>query len=464
MIKNMSNFSVFVLIMTMSLGLRILLVRGENINGNMSGYDFPSGFVFGAASSAYQMERAVDKDGRTPSIWDTFAHSGYMNGATGDIACDVYHKYKEDVQLMVETGLDAFRFSISWSRLIPNGRGPVNPMGLRFYNNFIDELVSHGIQPHVTLHHVDLPQVLEDEYGGWISRKIVKDFVEYADVCFREFGDRVKHWTTINKANVFTLGGYDLGFQPPARCSRPFGVTECSTGNSSTEPYIAGHHMLLAHASAARLYEKNYKDKQHGFIGINIFSYYFVPLTDSIEDEIATQRANDFYIGWFWNPLIFGDYPDIMKKNAGSRIPAFTVEESDSIRGSFDFLGLNYYNVMYVEDKSSTLQSENRDVVADIAIKLHCQRTRRNSTLEDRPRVEYLQAHVGTLLDTIGNGSNVKGYFTWSLLDYFEMLDGYESGYGLYYVDLDDPDLKRQPKLSAHWYSDFLKRKEKASL
>ncbi|GMN47078.1 hypothetical protein TIFTF001_016259 [Ficus carica] len=503
MIKNMSNFSVFVLIMTMSLGLRILLVCGENINGNVSGYDFPSGFVFGAASSAYQMEGAVDKDGRTPSIWDTFAHSGYMNGATGDIACDVYHKYKEDVQLMVETGLDAFRFSISWSRLIPNGRGPVNPMGLRFYNNFIDELVSHGIQPHVTLHHVDLPQVLEDEYGGWISRKIVKDFVEYADVCFSEFGDRVKHWTTINEANVFTLGGYDLGFQPPARCSRPFGLTECSTGNSSTEPYIAGHHMLLAHASAARLYEKNYKDKQHGLIGINIFSYYFVPLTDSIEDEIATQRANDFYIGWFWNPLIFGDYPDIMKKNAGSRIPAFTVEESDSIRGSFDFLGLNYYNVMYVEDKSSTLQSENRDVVADIAIKLHSvqndpsifeypitpwglagvleyikqhynnpliyihengQRTRRNSTLEDRSRVEYLQAHVGTLLDTIRNGSNVKGYFTWSLLDYFEMLDGYESGYGLYYVDLDDPNLKRQPKLSAHWYSDFLKRKEKASL
>ncbi|GMN47077.1 hypothetical protein TIFTF001_016261 [Ficus carica] len=356
--------------MMMSLGLGIMVVCGGNMNGNVSRDDFPSGFVFGAASSAYQMEGAAEEDGRTPSIWDTFAHSGYMNGATGDIACDVYHKYKEDVQLMAETGLEAFRFSISWSRLIPNGRGPINPKGLQFYNNFINELVSHGIEPHVTLHHVDLPQVLEDEYGGWISRKIVKDFTDYADVCFREFGDRVKHWTTINEVNVFALGGYDSGSIPPKRCSRPFGYTECSTGNSSTEPYIAAHHMLLAHASAARLYEKNYKDKQHGFIGINIFSYYLVPLTDSIEDEIATQRANEFFIGWICSPLIFGDYPDVMKKNAGSRIPAFTVQESDDIRGSFDFLGLNYYLALYAEDKSSTLQLENRNVFADMAAQL----------------------------------------------------------------------------------------------
>ncbi|GMN62819.1 hypothetical protein TIFTF001_031899 [Ficus carica] len=448
----------FVVIMSLGLLGRLVDCGGNNINGKViSRDDFPPGFVFGAASSAYQVEGAAKQDGRTPSIWDTFAHDGYMDGATGDIACDGYHRYKEDVQLMVKTGLEAYRFSISWSRLIPNGRGPINPMGLQYYNNFINELVSHGIEPHVTLHHCDLPQVLEDEYGGWISREIVKDFREYADVCFREFGDRVKYWTTINEANIFVLTGYDMGDLPPKRCSHPFGV--CSKGNSSTEPYIAAHHILLAHASAARLYEKKYKDKQHGFIGFNIFSFGLVPLTDSSEDKIATARGNEFFLGWFLNPLVFGDYPDVMKKNAGSRIPAFTLQESKSIRGSFDFLGLNYYYEMFVKDKSSTLLSENRDLAADMGIQLLCQKTRRNSTLEDWPRVEHLQAHIGSVFDSIRNGTNVEGYFAWSFLDSFELLDGYESSFGLYYIDLEDPELRRKPKLSAHWYSQFLKRK-----
>ncbi|XP_016647167.1 PREDICTED: beta-glucosidase 11-like [Prunus mume] len=183
---------------------------------------------------------------------------GHFHGATGDVACDAYHKYKEDVQLMADTGLEAYRFSISWSRLIPNGKGPVNPKGLQYYNNLIDQLISHGIQPHVTLHHSDLPQALDDEYGGWVSRKIVKDFTAYADVCFKNFGDRVLHWTTMNEPNVFVLGGYDSGFLPPQRCSIPFGLN-CSRGNSSTEPYLATHNILLSHASAARLYKKNYQ-------------------------------------------------------------------------------------------------------------------------------------------------------------------------------------------------------------
>ncbi|EXB85450.1 Beta-glucosidase 22 [Morus notabilis] len=174
-----------------------------------------------------------------------------------------------------------------------------------------------------------------------------KDFTRYADVCFREFGDRVKHWTTINEANMFVIAGYDWGQLPPQRCSQPFG--DCSKGNSSTEPYIAAHHILLAHASAYRLYEKNYK---------------------SNEDEIATKRAIDFFIGWFLNPLVFGDYPDLMKKNAGSRIPAFTVQESKSVRSSFDFLGLNYYRGMHVNNVPNTLTWENRDAVADVRIQL----------------------------------------------------------------------------------------------
>ncbi|XP_048324412.2 beta-glucosidase 11 isoform X1 [Ziziphus jujuba] len=489
----LSLSTVFFKFVVINIALFVVLVHGAN---SFTRHDFPPGFVFGTGSSAYQVEGASNQDGRTPSIWDTFAQAGSMHGDTGDVACDGYHKYKEDVQLMVDTGIDAYRFSISWSRLIPNGKGAINPKGLQYYNNLINELISYGIQPHVTLHHYDLPQVLESEYGGWVSRKIVKDFTAYADVCFREFGDRVKYWTTVNEANVFSLGGYDSGNMPPGRCSPPFGVVDnCSAGSSSTEPYLVTHHILLAHASAARLYEKRYKDKQHGFIGMNIFQYWFVPFTNSITDKIAAQRAKDFYIGWYLNPLIFGDYPEIMKKNVGSRFPAFTSLESERIKGSFDFIGLNYYNTMHVKDKSSSLNLKIRDFFADTGVELifvrnesayefpitpsglvgiledmkqhygnpltyiheNGQRTRRNSSLEDWPRVKYLHAHIQSLLEAVRNGSNVKGYFEWSLLDAFELLDGYESSYGLYYIDLDDPDLVRQPKLSAYWYSHFLK-------
>ncbi|KNA07563.1 hypothetical protein SOVF_170640, partial [Spinacia oleracea] len=204
----------------------------------------------------------------------------------------------KDVELMAETGLDAYRFSISWSRLIPDGRGIVNPKGLEYYNNLIDELISHGIQPHATLMHLDTPQVLEDEYGGFLSARIIEDFTAYADVCFKEFGDRVVYWTTINEPNIFALGGYDNGASPPGRCSYPFGILNCTKGNSTTEPYLAAHNMLLAHASAAKLYKQRYQGKQHGIIGFSFYAYHFIPSTDSTKDKIATQRAHEFFIGW----------------------------------------------------------------------------------------------------------------------------------------------------------------------
>ncbi|CAL5425995.1 unnamed protein product [Camellia sinensis] len=459
-------------------------------------FPFPPDFVFGSGTSAYQSEGAAFEDGRTAAIWDTFAHSGKAQ-ATGDIACDGYHKYKEDVQLMAETGLEAYRFSISWSRLIPNGRGPVNPKGLEYYNNLINELVKHGIQPHATLMHIDLPQVLEDEYGGWLSRKMVGDFTAYAEVCFREFGDRVLHWTTLNEGNIFVIGGYDMGSIPPQRCSAPFGIN-CSKGNSSTEPYIAAHHILLAHSSAARLYKQKYQGRQQGFIGMNVYVYWPVPCTNATEDVIAAQRTNDFLIGWFMDPLVFGDYPDIMKKNAGTRLPAFTKIESEQVKGSFDFIGVNHYSTVYIKDRSSTLKMDTRDFNADMAIELiyqqgdastgelavtpsgllrlleyfkqrygnppiyiheNGQRMWRNATCNDSARVKYLRGFLGSLLDAIRNGSNARGYFYWSFMDLLELLDGLESSYGLYYVDLNDKDLKRYPKLSAHWYSNFLKGK-----
>ncbi|PHT38650.1 Beta-glucosidase 1 [Capsicum baccatum] len=463
--------------------------------------DFPDTFVFGAGSSAYQVEGAAFEDGRTPSIWDTFAHAGIYGGANADVSCDAYHKYKEDVKLMADMGLEGYRFSISWSRLIPNGRGLINARGLQYYNNLIDELLSHGIQPHATLCHSDIPQALQDEYGGWMSRKIIDDFAAYADVCFKEFGDRVLYWTTLNEVNVFTVGGYDSGLTPPNHCSPPFGIKSCSTGNSSTEPYIVAHNILLAHSAAVRLYRGKYKSTQHGFVGLNLFAYRPLPYTNETADIIAVQRVYDFYVGWFANPLMSGDYPDIMKKNVGSRLPKFTREESTQVKGAIDFIALNHYQTVHVKDSSSSLDSKIRDYNDDGAFEIiytdedsppgqieypvtqpglgdileylkqaygnppiyiheNGQLTRRNATLNDTSRVEYLQAYIGNLLDAMRNGSNVKGYFTWSFLDCFELFDAYGSAFGLYYVDLDDKDLTRYPKFSAHWYSNFLKGKD----
>ncbi|XP_022854687.1 beta-glucosidase 11-like [Olea europaea var. sylvestris] len=482
------------------LSLLFLLTTAAH-GGDYSRADFPADFIFGSGTSAYQYEGAAFDDGRTPSIWDIFAHSGRTHGATGDVACDGYHKYKEDIGLMVDTNLEAFRLSISWSRLIPNGRGPINPKGLEYYNNLIDELISHGIQPHVTLNHIDLPQALEDEYGGWLSRKIVKDFVVYADTCFREFGDRVLYWTTVNEANIFALGGYNDGIIAPGRCSPSLG-TNCSTGNSSIEPYIVVHNILLAHSAATKLYRKKYKFTQNGFLGLNVYTLWFIPDTNSTEDVIATQRAKDFYVGWLVDPVIFGDYPDIVKKNVGKRLPAFTEYESKQIKGSVDFIGVNHYTTVHIKDKPSILKMNNRDFYDDMAVKIiydqgneptdeyaimpwglygvleylkqvygnlpiyvheNGQMTRRNGTLYDKSRVEYLRAYIGGMLDAIRNGSNTRGYFAWTFLDCLELLDGYGTSFGLLYVDLDDKNLTRYPKLSAHWYSNFLKGKSTSS-
>ncbi|XP_052113035.1 hydroxyisourate hydrolase-like isoform X2 [Arachis duranensis] len=409
-------------------------------------HDFPTDFVFGSGTSAYQWEGAVSEDGRTPNIWDTYAHAGFAHGDTGDIACDGYHKYKEDVKLMMETGLDAYRLSISWSRLIPNGRGPINPKGLQFYNNLINELISNGIQPHVTLHNFDLPQALEDEYGGWVNPKII------------EFGDRILYWNTVNEPNVFTIGGYDQGTTPPTRCSPPFCQKyNSSRGDSTTEPYLAVHHILLSHSSAVRLYRRKYRDKQHGFIGIAVYSSGLIPANDTDEDRAATQRARDFFIGWILGPLVHGDYPISMKTNAGARIPTFSDRESAQLKGSCDFIGMIFYNNLNVADNSVALKRNLRDYGTDMAAQLICQRTQRNSSLQDVTRVEYLHGYIGAVLDSIRDGSNIKGYFAWSFMDVFELLDGYNASFGLYYVDRDDPKLKRYPKLSAEWYGNFLK-------
>ncbi|KAM0854307.1 hypothetical protein ACQ4PT_050527 [Festuca glaucescens] len=482
--------------------------------------DFPPGFVFGTGSSAYQIEGAVDEDGRKPSIWDTFTHAGYsIGGANADVTANQYHKYKEDVKLLSEMGVDAYRFSIAWPRLIPDGRGAVNPKGLEYYNNLINELLSHGIQPHVTIYHFDFPQALQDEYSGMLSRKFIDDYTAYADVCFKNFGDRVKYWSTVNEPNIEPIGGYDQGIIPPRRCSFPFGVLSCDNGNSTTEPYIVAHHLLLAHASAATLYKEKYQATQGGKIGLTLLGWWYEPGTQAPEDVAAAARMNDFHIGWYMHPLVHGDYPPVMRKNVGSRLPSFTAEELERVRGSFDYVGFNHYIAVYVKADLSKLDQNLRDYMGDAAVKYdmpflnsknqvfantfyftksivvrienrfrdidsmgsekmleHLQVKYKNPVVmihengaasvrdpsgrnnyDDEFRSQYLQDYIEAALESSRNGSNVEGYFVWSFLDVFEYLFGYQMGFGLYGVDFNSKERTRYQRHSAKWFASFLR-------
>ncbi|CAD6272332.1 unnamed protein product [Miscanthus lutarioriparius] len=459
--------------------------------------DFPDGFAFGAGTAAFQYEGAVDEDGKSPSIWNTYAHSARNpNEHSGDFASDGYHKYKEDVKLMKDIGLKAYRFTISWSRLIPNGRGAVNPKGLQFYNDMINELVKAGIQVHAAIYHLDLPQILEDEYNGWLSPRIVDDFTAYADVCFREFGDRVAHWTTMMEPNIIAQGSYDVGIVAPGRCSYPFG-RDCTVGNSTVEPYLFLHYNLLAHSSVVRLYREKYQAVQKGIVGINLYSLCIYSLTDSAEDIQATERANDFLFGSILHPFLFGDYPESTKKAAGARLPSFSSYESELVTGAFDFIGLNHYSSIYASNNPDVSKMPVRDQAADIGalfretrdgqaaiqyppgsmvdpqglehvlkyirekygnISIYIQENGRpDDSLMDVERIDFLKAYIASTLKAIRDGADVKGYSVWSLLDLYEMFGGYKAHFGLISVDFKDLRRQRQPRLSAYWYSDFLK-------
>ncbi|KAG0500088.1 hypothetical protein HPP92_000160 [Vanilla planifolia] len=483
-------------------GERRHLVHGHRFTvEEFSRGDFPEGFVFGSGTSAYQYEGAAAEDGRAPTLWDIYVHSGKYDKGTGDVAADGYHKYKEDIKLASETGLEAYHFSISWSRLLPGGRGKPNPKAVEYYNNVINELLKYGIQPHVTLHHMDLPLKFEEEYGAWLSPKIIDDFREYAEVCFREFGDRVTYWTTISEPNIYAMDSYDQGRFPPNRCSYPFGE-HCEEGDSTVEPYLAVHHMLLSHSAAVKVYRTKYLATQKGKIGCNVYTLWPNPFTNSTEDKLAARRVLDFMPGWIIHPVVFGDYTEIMRKHAGTRLPTFTESESQELKGSFDFLGVNYYFSTYVADNPNASKMVNRDFNADMFAKFttlkdgplvgqirppgyipnnpkglvnmieHIKNTYgnppiyiqengcglgMNDTLNDTWRIAYIRDHIGSILEAIRDGSDVRGYFTWSFVDLFELLSGFQSQFGLYHVNFTDEKLERLPKLSAYWYTNFLK-------
>ncbi|CAO2035430.1 unnamed protein product [Urochloa humidicola] len=485
--------------------------NSSTIEPLISRKSFPEGFIFGTASSAYQYEGAAREGGKGPSIWDTYSHQHkekIIDGSNGDVAVDSYHLYKEDVRIMKDMGMDAYRFSISWSRILPNGslKGGVNREGVRYYNNLIDELLLKGVQPFVTLFHWDTPQALEDKYGGFLSPNIVIDYKDYAEVCFKEFGDRVKHWITFNEPWSFCSSGYASGVAAPGRCS-PWELGRCSVGDSGTEPYIVCHHQLLAHAETFRLYKEKYQAAQKGNIGITLISHWFVPSSHSQMNHDASRRAIDFMLGWFMDPLTKGDYPQSMRLFVGNRLPQFTPKQSELVKGAFDFIGINYYTTNYASNVSSsngTNVSYNTDAHVYLTglrngvpigpqaaspwlfvyprgfrkLLLYVKKAYGNPTiyitengideannkslplqeaLKDPARIEYHRKHFLALHNAIRHGANVKGYFAWSLLDNFEWGNGYTVRFGINFVDYDD-GLKRYPKSSAHWFKLFLKK------
>ena len=446
---------------------------------------FPDGFTWGVATSAFQIEGAALSDGKGPSIWDAFCTipGRVENGDRPDTAADHYAHYKEDVAIISELGFTAYRFSIAWSRLLPEGKGAVNEAGIRFYSNLIDELLAAGIEPWVTLYHWDLPLALQLGHDGWLNPRMADYYLEYADLCFRHFGDRVKNWITFNEPWVTGILGHGQGVFAPGRVS-------------NSEPYIAGHNQLLAHARVVERYRTKY-GRQGGRIGITNNCDWREPLSDSQEDRDAAERALQFFLGWFADPIWLGDYPEVMVQRLGERLPAFTPEEKALLKGSADFLGLNHYTTMYAAQAHGPVMSgsvfgngglsEDQDVQLSVSpdwklttLKwavapwgcgklLHWIAARygnppiyitengatfpeehRDGKIEDPERTAFFQAYLSECRQAVAEGVNLRGYFAWCLLDTFEWTWGYNQKFGLVHVDFETR--KRTPKASAWWF------------
>jgi len=439
---------------------------------------FPDRFLWGAATSAYQIEGAWDADGKGESIWDRFVRRPchVLNGDTGDVACDHYHRMPQDVALMKELGLQSYRFSISWPRVVPQGRGPVNEKGLDFYDQLVDHLLTAGILPNATLNHWDFPQALQ-EAGGWPNRDSADWFAEYARVVFDRLGDRVPLWSTHNEPWVIAFLGYATGLHAPGICDY-------------SQAYQAVHHLLLSHGKTVQLFRQGgYK----GEIGIVLNLEHVVPASERKADRAACQRVYEETESLFLAPLFRGHYPEMLFEWIGSHQPRVMAGDLDLIRQSIDFLGVNHYRTEAVSHSiaGSLLKAESTPLSASgwgqtemgwgvdppglTAVLLDLKEnygnpkmyiTENGCAFRDVPdemgfvadwaRVNYLRAHLRAALDAIEAGVNLHGYYAWSLLDNFEWAMGYGPRFGLVRVDYETG--MRIPKQSARWYSEAISR------
>ncbi|KAK2997005.1 hypothetical protein RJ639_019447, partial [Escallonia herrerae] len=390
--------------------------------------------------------------------------------------------------------------------------GQVNYEGINYYNNLINEILANGITPYVTLFHWDLPQVLEDEYGGFLSEKIVNDFQYYAEVCFKHFGDRVKNWITLNEPWTYAVYGYDTGYMSPGRCSS-WNNANCTGGDSGTEPYLATHNLLLSHANAVEVYRKKYKPEQKGRIGITLVAQWYEPCNVSNGDLEAVYRKMEFMLGWYLHPITYGEYPSSMRSTVKTRLPSFNLFQKLKLAGSFDFLGVNYYTaywalnqksdpkkVSYTTDSQVDLQAvcNGKQIgpragdspwlfIYPIGIKKLLDYIKKNykdplmiitengacepddpslpllQALNDTVRRDYISDHLCCLHEAIDkDGVNVTGYIAWALTDNLEWQNGFSVRFGLNYIDYEH-NLRRIPKLSALWFKDFISRKTEQS-
>ena len=433
--------------------------------------EFPADFLWGSATSAYQIEGSPLADGAGPSIWQRFTHTPGMtkNGDTGDIACDHYRRYRDDVALMHRLGLKAYRFSISWSRVLPQGRGAVNEKGLAFYDRLVDALLEKGIAPNATLFHWDLPAALDDR-GGWLNPDIAHWFAEYAQVVFRKLDDRVGMWATLNEPWVVSDGGYLFGALAPGH-------------RNAYEAPIASHNMLRAHGAAVQAYRATGSHR----IGIVVNIEPKYPASESVADLAATRRAHAYMNEQYLDPVFLGRYPAELAEIFGEAWPRWPQEDLDLIGQKIDFVGLNYYTrsvtradpsswplrasrvrqegavysetdwEMFEQGLTDTLLwmrerygpvpiyiTENGSAFADPPVA-------KEDPLPDPQRVEYLRRHLLAVHEAMARGVDVRGYYAWSLLDNLEWSLGFTKRFGIVHVDF--ATQKRTPKQSALLYS-----------
>ncbi|KYK60055.1 beta-glucosidase [Drechmeria coniospora] len=459
----------------------------------------PRDFLWGFATAAYQIEGAVDQHGRGPSIWDSFCKTPgkIADGSSGDVACDSYNRTAEDVALLASLGATAYRFSLSWTRIIPKGgRGDaVNQVGLDHYVRFVDDLLAAGITPFVTLSHWDIPDELHRRYGGLLDRtEFPLDFEHFARLVFRAL-PRVRHWLTFNEPWCSSVLGFSLGQFAPGRTSDR---TKSPVGDGATEPWIVAHNLLVAHGRAVKVFRDEFQPANGGEIGIVLNGDAVFPWDPADAADVeACERKLEFSISWFADPIYLGDYPASMRDQLGDRLPTFTPAERALVHGSNDFYGMNHYTANYVKHRTGA--ADRGDVAGHVEIlfdnkngdsigpetqstwlrpcapgfrdllgwisrrygfpKIYVTENgtsikgenelRREQILDDDFRVGYYEDYVGAMaLAVERDGVDVRGYFAWSLMDNFEWHEGYETRFGVCYVDYENGQ-RRYPKKSA---------------